>query len=87
MHFWRLLTDDEHITINDLICRMEADSEYDAYSYVHMQLKLQEHFGGKIIETEINGKTNVVTFRNKAMAILHDFLVIAMLILTYKRGG
>ena len=43
--------DDEQITINDLICRMEdnlADSEYDAYSYVHMQLKLQEHFGGRM---------------------------------------
>ena len=38
-----------------------------------MQQKLKEHFGDSIIETEINGKPNVVTFRNKAKAVLHDF--------------
>ena len=68
--------DDEQITINDLVCRRDnnlADSEYDAYSYVHMQQKLQEHFGERIIETEINGKPNVVTFRSKAKTVLHDF--------------
>ena len=68
--------DDEQITINDLICRMEvnfADSRHDAYSYVHMQKKLKEHYGDRIIETEINGKPNVVTFRSKAKNILHDF--------------
>ena len=68
--------DDEQITINDLICHMEvnpADSRHDAYSYVHMQKKLKEHFGYRIIETEINGKPNVVTFRSKAKTILHDY--------------
>ena len=43
-----------------------ADSKLSAYSYPHMQQKLKEHFGDKIIQTEINGKPNVVTFRNKA---------------------
>lgn len=38
-----------------------------------MKLKLQELFGDRIIHTEINGKSNVVTFRNKAEAVLHDF--------------
>ena len=69
---------EEQITFNDLICRMEdnlADSEYDAYSYVHMQLNVL------VEELLINGKPNVVTFRNKAMTSI----VIAMLILTYKR--
>ena len=40
--------DDEQITIQDLIGRMEdnlADSEHDAYSYKYMQQKVQEHFG------------------------------------------
>ena len=51
--------DDEQITINDLIQRMEinlAGSEHSAYSYPHMQQKLMEHFGDRIIQTEINGK-------------------------------
>ena len=68
--------DDEQITIHDLIGRMEdnlVDSEHGAYSYPHMQQLLQKYFGDTIIETEINGKPNVVTFRNKARAVLHDF--------------
>ena len=68
--------DDEQITIYDLIQHMEecmVDSELGAYSYQYMQQKLKEHFGDRIIETEINGKPNVVTFRNKAKTILHEF--------------
>ena len=68
--------DDEQVTINDLVSRMEdnlANSENGAYSYQYMQLKLHEHFGDSIIQTEINGKSNVVTFRNKAKAVLHEF--------------
>ena len=50
-----------------------AGSEYDAYSYKYMQQKLQEHFGDRIVQTEINGKPNVVTFRSKVSALLHNF--------------
>ena len=42
--------DDEQITINDLVNK--------ATNY--MKFKLQEHFGGSIIITEINGKPNVI---------------------------
>ena len=38
-----------------------------------MQQKLQKYFGDTIHKTEINGKPNVVTFRKKAKALLHDF--------------
>ena len=65
--------DDEQITINDLIQHMEinlAGSQHSAYSYPHMQQKLMEHFGDRIIQTEINGKPNVVTFRSKAKEFL-----------------
>ena len=64
------------ITIKDLVSRMEnnlADSEHSAYSHTHMQLKLQEHFGDRVTLTEVNGKPNAVTFRNKAEAVLRDF--------------
>uniref|UniRef100_UPI0035902C0E uncharacterized protein n=1 Tax=Myxine glutinosa TaxID=7769 RepID=UPI0035902C0E len=57
-------TDDEQITINDLIDLMQqklAHSEHEPYGYTHMKRSRQKHFGEKIIYTEINGKPNVVT--------------------------
>ena len=68
--------DDEQTTINDLIDFMNqklADTEYEAYSYPHMKMKLQELFGERIVLTEINGKPNVVTFRTTARAVLQDY--------------
>jgi len=41
-----------------------ANSEHSAYSYPHMQQKLMERYGDRIIQTEINGKPNVITFRH-----------------------
>ena len=38
-----------------------------------MQSKLKEHFGDCIVIENVNGKTNVVTFRSTAKAILQDF--------------
>ena len=38
-----------------------------------MKAKLQEHFGNKIIITDINGKANVVTFRSTAAVIINEF--------------
>ena len=35
--------------------------------------KLKEHFGDRLVIKHINGKSNVVTFRNTAAAILQDF--------------
>ena len=66
--------DDKQITIHDLIQSMEenlGESKLSAYSYPYMKQKLTEHFGDKIIETEINGKPNVITFRNKAKVNTH----------------
>jgi len=68
--------DNEQITINDLVSRMENNlkgSECQAYGYTQMKFKLKEQFGDRIIHTEINGKPNVVTFRSTAKAILQDF--------------
>uniref|UniRef100_UPI00358F3F63 uncharacterized protein n=1 Tax=Myxine glutinosa TaxID=7769 RepID=UPI00358F3F63 len=65
--------DDEQITVNDLVEQMSHFSGNDAYSAVYMKKKLLEHFGNSIIVTEINGKPNVVTFRNTASSILQGF--------------
>ena len=50
-----------------------ANTQHSTDSYPHMQQRLKEHFGNKIIQTEINGLPKVVTFRNKARKVLHDF--------------
>ena len=38
-----------------------------------MKTKLRQHFGDKIVITDIDGKSNVVTFRTTASAVLQDF--------------
>jgi len=38
-----------------------------------MKTKLQVHFGERLIQTEINGKPNVVTFRTTARVMLQDY--------------
>ncbi len=68
--------DDEQITIDHLIDLMEqklTNTAHKAYGYTHMKNRLQEHFGEKIILTEINGKSNVATFRTTARAMLHEY--------------
>ncbi len=73
--------------VYDLINRMEdnlADSEHGAYSYPHMQQKLQEYFGDTVIETEISGKPNVVTFRKRPKRCSMTSTVSRKLILTQK---
>ena len=61
--------DDEQITINDLIELMNqklADTTYEAYTYPYMKKNLQEHFGERLIQTEIDGKQNVSHFQNNS---------------------
>lgn len=68
--------DDEQITVGDLVEKMEEylnNTDSEAYGRSHMKTKLLEHFGDKIIITDIDGKPNVVTFRATAMAILQEF--------------
>ena len=68
--------DEEQITIGDLIEKMKyylEDSQSEAYGFSHMKDCMLEHFGTRIIITDINGKPNVVTFRGVASTMLHDF--------------
>ena len=70
--------DDEQITGNDLTDLMNdfmTDSESKAYGHIHMKAQLKEHIGDQILITEINGKSNVVTFRSTAETILQEFHV------------
>ncbi len=68
--------DDEQITVYDSIDKMESfleGSGHNAYTYKWMKSKLEKHLGDKITITEINGKTNVVTFKRTAATILHEY--------------
>ena len=38
-----------------------------------MKTRLQEHFGNRIVQIEINGKPNVITFRTTARVVLQDY--------------
>ena len=79
--------DDEQITIQDLIQRMEenlANTEQSAYSYPHMQQRFKEHFGNKIIRTEINGKPNVLLLQTRLGKCCKNFIISVILILKDK---
>ncbi|CAC5405802.1 unnamed protein product [Mytilus coruscus] len=72
-HFLKVLdfledNDDEQLTTKDLVlCGDEA------YRQPYMKQKVQEHYGTSILITELNGKENVVTFRQTASTIIHNF--------------
>ena len=48
------------------------NSTHTHCSYPHKQQRTKENFGNKLIQTEIHGKPNLVTFRNKAREVLCD---------------
>jgi hypothetical protein len=66
--------DDETVTVGDLVERMQANlkNSKDAYSAKYMKSKLQEHFGERIMVSEINGKPNVVTFRDTVNCVIQE---------------
>ena len=68
--------DEEQTTINDLIEKMSVfmEEDYEPYCFTHMEYNIEKKFGDQIIITEINGRSNVVTFRSTASKILYDFL-------------
>ncbi|VDI26391.1 Hypothetical predicted protein [Mytilus galloprovincialis] len=65
--------DDEQLTVKDLVDRMKALCGDEAYSQPYMKQKVQEHYRTSILITELNGKENVVTFRQTASTIIHNF--------------
>ena len=68
--------DEEQITISDLVNKMEdylEGSGEQAYSAVYMKAKLQEHFGDKIVVTNLQKKANVVTFQRTVKSIINEF--------------
>ena len=66
----------EQITISDLANKMEdylEGSGEKAYSAVYMKAKLQEHFGDKIVVTNLQKKANVVTFQRTVNSVISKF--------------
>ncbi|CAG2250738.1 unnamed protein product [Mytilus edulis] len=69
------INDDEQLSISDLCAKMKeyCKNEDDPYSSKYMKRKLLDHFGTSIVIAEINGKSDVVTFKMTASEILHEF--------------
>ena len=68
--------DDEQIRVNDLMNKMIEhlkDTSCTAYSFPYMMTKLKENFGDRIVITQINGKSNIVTFCSSAKVVLQSF--------------
>lgn len=68
--------DEEQLTVTDLVEKMQSyleGSDSQAYCVRRMKDKLNEHFKDQLFITEINGKSNVVTFRHRAATILSEF--------------
>ena len=67
---------DEPISVKDLVCLMSdflKQSEEEPYSTRYMKMKLQEHFGERLVMTSLSTKASVVTLRRTAMSVLHEF--------------
>ena len=62
--------DEEQVTITN---EFLDGSNLEPYGFTHINEKLLDRFGDKIVVTEINGTQNVVTVRHTASAILRDF--------------
>ena len=59
--------DDEQTSISDFIVKMKqylGDSGYTPYHFTYMKDQLQQHYGNKIVVTERDGKTTIVTLRS-----------------------
>eukprot|EP00794_Sanderia_malayensis_P021141 gene21141-23219_t len=65
--------DDEQITVADLVLKMKEYMGEESYSAKHMKKRILEHFRDEITITNINGRSDVVTFRTTAALILHQF--------------
>ncbi len=50
-----------------------SDTDSEPYGFTYMKEQIQKQFSDKIIITEIDGRTNVVTMWSTAASILQDF--------------
>ncbi len=65
---------DKQFTLVNLLTRLISYLPPDVppYSNSHIKRRLQEHFGSSMTVAEIDGKTNVVTFKKRVANILHE---------------
>ena len=69
---------DEQIAIIDLVKKMDeylklTGSMQEAYGVQYMKQKLKDHFGDKVLFTNLEGKKTIVTFRTTAASIMNDY--------------
>ena len=68
---------DEQITVIELTKKMEeyleqTGSKQKACGVQYMKKKLEEHFGNRVIFTNLEGKANVMTWKTSASSKLYN---------------
>ncbi|WAR13477.1 hypothetical protein MAR_027657 [Mya arenaria] len=63
----------DQVTISDLVHQMQELCGEEAYSTVYMKKEIIDFFGCEIINSELDGKPNVIPFKGTADSILHSF--------------
>ena len=53
------------LTIDDLVIKMEHIHGEQCYSKKHMKRKIIEHVGDSVVVTSVNGKTDIVSLRQR----------------------
>ena len=66
-------SNEEIITINDLVIKMEEICGDQAYSHKYMKKKLTEFFGSSIVISQSDGKSDKITLKVTASSIINDF--------------
>jgi hypothetical protein len=68
--------DEEQMIIYNLVSKMDEyldDANVEPYCNKYMKRKLIEYFRDQVVFATIDGKADVISFREKASEILNDF--------------
>lgn len=65
--------DDKLITVSQLVAMMADLCGEKAYSIKHMKQKLLDHFGDSIVIGSVEGHSDVITLKENASTIIHEF--------------
>lgn len=70
---WLESTDCDLLTLEELIEKSKSFTDIKAaYSEKYLKCKLQERYGNRIFFAEVNGRRNVICWRNMALFIVNE---------------
>ena len=69
---------EKQVTVNDLVIRMQSLCGEKAFTTKWMKQRLQEHYGDRIVMSDKQGRKDVITFKETASDMLHNFYLSAV---------